>query len=100
MIGKSYEVVSCNTLIKSPDIYEVTIKEGHAYAKRLNAPHFDTSAKLGVNIQVAVEELVRLIRVSSIEYHSYISSIYGFSTATKDDDFRTTFIADSASLEN
>jgi GTPase SAR1 family protein len=68
----------CNTLSNNSEIYEVVTQEEHAYAKKLNVLHFDTSAKLGINVHTAVEELVRLIRVSSIKYSSYIYSIHGF----------------------
>ncbi|PVG01517.1 P-loop containing nucleoside triphosphate hydrolase protein [Serendipita vermifera] len=42
---------------------EVLSIEGQEFASEVQVPHFDTSAKLGVNIEPAVEKLVRLIRV-------------------------------------
>ena len=37
----------------------VTIAEGVAYAERIGWPFFETSAKMGINITEAIQELVR-----------------------------------------
>ncbi|CAG8666953.1 17064_t:CDS:2 [Acaulospora colombiana] len=61
--GQSFHI-NCNTS-------DHTSEESREFATKMQIPHFDTSAKLGVNIDPAVEKLVRLIRVEK-EVHSLL----------------------------
>ena len=57
---------------------EVSTAEGAAFAKQIGWPFFETSAKMGINVREAIEELVRRTpRVNGKDYKLVIQGAGG-----------------------
>ena len=58
-------VVAANKTDLDPQHHVVSRADGEAFASEINAPFFETSAKMNINVDAAFHQLVRSIRSSS-----------------------------------